>query len=162
MDEHSSQKLRAKRYTVANLNVIYDVDGAFWSGPVVDMSESGVFVETSHELPVGTRVVLVPDVSEDQALPFEIDAEVVRINQYDPDSYTDRVPGLAFRILGLRPDQYTLLGEFLRSRGVPLSGGRSFEPPTATSAQTPLLAPTPQAPIDISSYPPPAAGNDES
>ncbi|MEO0813558.1 MAG: PilZ domain-containing protein [Myxococcota bacterium] len=122
----SDQQSRAPRYAVQNLNVIYDVDGSFWSGPVVDMSESGVFVETSHELSIGVRVVLVPDVPEDQALPFEIEAEVVRVNQYRPEHYTHSRPGIAFRIVGLRPDQMATLSQFLRDRGVPVSGATLF------------------------------------
>ncbi|MEO1175370.1 MAG: PilZ domain-containing protein [Myxococcota bacterium] len=89
----SDKQSRAPRYSVANLNVIYDADGSFWSGPVVDMSESGIFIETSHELPIGTAVTLVPDVSDDDALPFEIAAQVVRVVKYEPDQFVTRKPG---------------------------------------------------------------------
>jgi len=115
-------KNRAPRFSVANLNVVYDTGEEFWSGPVVDMSESGLFVETSHELEPGTRVTLTPDVPEDEALPFELEAEVVRVNVYDPDTYSDRVHGIAFRLLNLRPYQYATLSAFLQRRGVPVSG----------------------------------------
>ncbi len=122
----NDEKSRAPRYAVANLNVIYDVDGAFWSGPVVDMSESGIFVETSHELSIGVRVTLVPDVPEDEALPFEIEAEVVRVNAYRPEQYSESRPGIAFRIVNLPPEQMQQLGQFLRDRGVPVSGATLF------------------------------------
>ncbi|MEM6730829.1 MAG: PilZ domain-containing protein [Myxococcota bacterium] len=125
MDDNS-QNTRAPRFSVPNLNVIYDADGSYWSGPVVDMSESGVFVETSHELSIGVRVTLVPDVPEDEALPFEIEAEVVRVNRYEPDAYTEKRPGIAFRIHGLSDEQFGTLGKFLRDRGVPVSGATLF------------------------------------
>lgn len=124
----SDKQSRAPRYSVANLNVIYDADGSFWSGPVVDMSESGIFIETSHELPIGTAVTLVPDVSDDDALPFEIAAQVVRVVKYEPDQFVTRKPGLGFRIVGLRPEQMTQLSQFLRQRGVPVSGATLVGP----------------------------------
>lgn len=118
----SESKSRAPRYTVRGLNVVYDLGDAFWSGPVVDVSESGIFVETTHELPVGTRVTLLPDVPADEMLPFELEAIVVRVREYDDESISLDKPGIAFQLLNLRPDQFAQLREFLRSRGVPVRG----------------------------------------
>lgn len=118
MDE---RKARAPRYRVGGMNVVYDTgEGGFWSGPVVDVSESGLFVETTHQLPVGTRVTLLPDVPEDEQLPFEIRGEVVRVLEYDPEGHFDRTPGIAFRLSGLTVEHFAQLRNFLRERGVPV------------------------------------------
>jgi hypothetical protein len=111
---------RAKRYRVGRMHVIYDTGESFWSGPVVDVSESGIFVETHHTLPVGTRVTLLPDVPEDEQLPFEIQAQVVRVNEFDPDDHFDRTPGMAFLLVGMSAEQIAKVRQFLEARGVPL------------------------------------------
>lgn len=113
-------KPRAPRFRVGNLRIIYDTGEEFWSGPVVDMSESGIFIETMHELPLGTKVTLLPDLPDEQSLPFEIKAEVVRANEYDPDQHWDRTPGLAFRLTGLNLVQFEQLRQFLKAHGVPM------------------------------------------
>ena len=115
-----TDKPRAPRYTVGNLRVIYDTGEEFWSGPVTDMSESGIFVETQHELPAGTRVTIIPDLPDNQSLPFEIKAEVVRSLEYDPDQHWDRTPGIAFHLIGLSLVQFGQLREFLKAHGVPV------------------------------------------
>lgn len=111
---------RAARFKVGGLRVIYDTGDAFWSAPVVDVSESGLFVETAHQLPAGTTVTLMPDLPEEEQLPFEIHAVVVRSNEYDLDHHWDRTPGIAFRLEGLSPENFAQLRAFLRARGVPV------------------------------------------
>lgn len=111
-------KSRATRFRVGRMHVVYDTGDGFWSGPVVDFSESGLFVETHHELPVGTRVTIVPDVGADERLPFDLLAEVVRVQEYDPLTYFNRTPGLAFRFSGLSAEQLRAVREFLQGRGV--------------------------------------------
>jgi len=109
---------RAPRFTVGGLKVIYDTGDTFWSAPVVDVSESGIFVETTHTLAPGTRVVLMPDTPEEDQLPFEIHGVVVRSIEYDLDRHWDRTPGIAFRLEGLTVENFELLRTFLRSHGV--------------------------------------------
>jgi len=121
MDE---SRHRAPRFKVENLRVVYDTGEEFWSGPVVDMSESGIFVETRHELPAGTKVTIIPDLPDDQQLPFEIQAEVVRTSDYDPDEHWDRTPGIAFRLTGLSVQQFDQLRRFLKARGVSARGAK--------------------------------------
>ena len=59
------------------LQVIYDDGQSFMSGPVIDISETGLFIETVMPLPPGTLVRLTPLVSDAEAgLDFE--GEVVR------------------------------------------------------------------------------------
>ncbi len=115
-----ASKPRAPRFRVGNLRVIYDTGEEFWSGPVTDMSESGIFVETQHELPSGTKVTILPDLPDEQTLPFEIKAEVVRTAEYDPDPHWDRTPGIAFRLTGLTVQQFEQLRAFLKAHGVPM------------------------------------------
>lgn len=115
-------KPRAPRYQVGGMTFLYDTGEAFWSGQVLDASESGVFIETSHELPVGTRVTLMPHVPDDERLPFEVHAEVVRVNEYDAEANFRRPPGIAFRFSGLSPAQFGRLRSFLEERGVPVRG----------------------------------------
>ncbi len=110
---------RAPRFKVRGLNIIYDTGEGFWSGRVIDMSESGMFIETVHELPVGTKVTLMPDVPDEEQLPFEIHADVVRVHEYDLDNHFDRIPGIAFRISGLSVEHFAQLRNFLKAHGVP-------------------------------------------
>ncbi|HSI05127.1 MAG: PilZ domain-containing protein [Myxococcota bacterium] len=109
---------RAPRYRVGGLNFIYDTGDSSWAAPIVDVSESGIFLSTSHQLPAGTRVKLVPDVPEHEKLAFEIIGEVVRVNELDNDATFTRPPGIGFRLLNLQPPQYTELKRFLEARDV--------------------------------------------
>jgi len=109
---------RAPRYRVGGLNFIYDTGESFWAAPVVDLSESGVFLETAHQLPVGTPVKLVTDVPDEEKLPFEISGEVVRVNEFETEANFSRPPGIGFRLLNLAPQQYQELKRFLEQRGV--------------------------------------------
>ncbi len=112
---------RAPRYNIGQMTVIYDTGEGFWSAPVIDVSESGLFIETHHELPVGVRVtILLPDLPDDEPLPFEIQAEVVRVHEYDVDNHFDRTPGLAFRFVDMAPEDVEAVRTFLVGRGVPL------------------------------------------
>jgi hypothetical protein len=122
LETMTTSKPRALRYAVGDLRVIYDTGDAFWSAPVVDMSESGLFVETTHVLAAGTKVTLMPDTPDEEQLPFELHATVVRINEYDLEDHWDRVPGMAFKIDNLSPDNYEQLRAFLQAHGVPVRG----------------------------------------
>lgn len=109
---------RAPRYRFGSLSFIYDTGESFWAAPVLDVSESGVFLETAHQLEVGTQVTLVPDVADDEKLPFELLAQVVRVNEYDSEQNFKRPPGIAFRLLNLTVAQLGELRAFLEQRGV--------------------------------------------
>ena len=109
---------RAPRYRFGSLNFIYDTGESFWAAPVLDVSESGVFLETAHQLAIGTQVTLVPDVADDEKLPFELTAQVVRVNEFDNEKNFNRPPGIAFRLLNLSPEQTAELRAFLHQRGV--------------------------------------------
>lgn len=111
---------RAPRYKVGGLNFVYDTGESFWAAPVFDLSESGLFLETAHQLPVGTRVLLVADVPDSERLPFELKGEVVRVNSFDNEENFNRPPGIGFRLVDLKPEQYGELKQFLERRGVPV------------------------------------------
>jgi len=99
--------------------MIYDTGDGFWSGSVIDVSETGLFIETHHELPADTIVTLMPDVGEEEQLPFEIKAKVVRTIEYDPDNFFDRTPGLALSLVEMSDEQKQKVGQFLQSHGAP-------------------------------------------
>lgn len=92
---------RSPRYSL-KLQIVYDDGNAFMSGAVVDISESGVFIETVMPLEPGTEVRLTPLVPEESGL-FEIRGVVVRKNEYDLDNHFDRTPGMGVRFTGLSP-----------------------------------------------------------
>ena len=117
-----SEKIGAPRYKVVRLNIIYDTGESFWAGPVVDASETGLFVETVHALKPGSRVTVLPEVDGDEKasemLPFELTAEVVRINEYDLDEKWDQTPGIAFLWVDMSDQQKSQVREFLQAQGV--------------------------------------------
>ncbi len=120
-------KQRAPRFRVEHFGVVYDTGESFWSGPVLDLSESGLFIETTHELPVGAVVTIIPDVDDAEGLPFEIRAEVVRVQRYDLDAHPDRTPGLALRWVQLSVDQVSKVRAFLVAHGAPVGTGHAPE-----------------------------------
>ncbi|MFC1609783.1 PilZ domain-containing protein [Myxococcota bacterium] len=108
-------KIRAPRYAVG-LTVVCDSDHGVWSGIVVDMSESGVFVQTDETLPVGARATLVPQVEDDAQLPAEMRAVVVRVDDVGLEG-TRAAAGLAFRLVGLSVQHFAQVRAYLRGHG---------------------------------------------
>jgi PilZ domain len=96
---------RSPRYQL-KLQIVYDDGNAFMSGPVVDMSETGVFIETVMPLEPGTEVRLTPLLPEEAGL-FEILGVVVRKNEYDLDNHFDRTPGMGIRFKEISQDAKT-------------------------------------------------------
>lgn len=112
---------RAPRFRVAGLDMIYDTGDAFWIAPVIDASALGLFLETAHDLPVGTVVTLHPEgPGDDTHLPFEIRGQVVRVNEFDHEKNFQRLPGIALQLMGLTADEVTALHTYLQNHGVPL------------------------------------------
>ena len=110
---------RAPRFAVGGFKIVYDTGDGFWTAPVVNASESGMFVETHHDLPLGTEVTIMPDGPFDDELPFELHAEVVRVSTYDPEQDYTRIPGLAFQFLDLGRQDLAQLRVYLEQNGVP-------------------------------------------
>ena len=69
---------RAVRYAGNGLNAFYDAGGEFAAARVVDISESGALLVTAKALQPGQLVSLITDGPHDEALPFELHAQVVR------------------------------------------------------------------------------------
>lgn len=111
-----TQSTRAPRFHVGGFSVVYDSGEGYWTGPVRDASSSGLFIETSHELPLGTRLTIMPS-DEDERVPFEVTGVVVRVNELDLDNHFDRIAGIAVRLEGLSPEQAAAFEAFLSERG---------------------------------------------
>lgn len=94
---------RKPRYAL-QLQIVYDDGRSFMSGPVADMSESGVFIETVMPLEPGTAVTLQPLLPDDEAIP-ELAGIVVRKADYDLDNHFDRTPGMGIRFVELNDEQ---------------------------------------------------------
>jgi hypothetical protein len=98
---------RSPRYSL-KLQIVYDDGSAFMSGAVVDISETGVFLETVMPLEPGSEVRLTPLLPEDAGL-FEIRGTVVRKNEYDLDNHFDRTPGMGINFQDITPDARAML-----------------------------------------------------
>ena len=99
------------------LQIVFDDGHSFMSGPVADMSETGVFIETVMPLNPGSRVRLTPLLpNEDGAT--ELDGEVVRKADYDLDNHFDRTPGMGIRFVDVSEEQRAAITALLaRARG---------------------------------------------
>jgi uncharacterized protein (TIGR02266 family) len=106
---------RKTRYRV-DFEVVFDDGEGFMSGPLVDISETGCFIETVMPLDPGKRVRITPLVSAEAGI-FELEGEVVRKNDYDLDEHWSRVPGMGVRFIDADPEQVRKLREFLERGG---------------------------------------------
>jgi uncharacterized protein (TIGR02266 family) len=111
---------RKPRVTL-KLQIVYDDGQSFMSGPVLDMSESGVFIETVMPLSPGTMVRLTPLVPEDDAAVLELEGEVVRKADYDLDNHFDRTPGMGIRFINVGAAQRAAIAALV-ARGTKKSG----------------------------------------
>ena len=93
---------RSPRYAL-RLQLVFDDGQNFMSGPVVDISESGVFIETVMPLPTGTNVRITPLVPEEDGL-LELEGTVVRKADYDLDNHFDRTPGMGVQFKNVTPE----------------------------------------------------------
>ena len=78
---------REERYPLS-FQVAYDDGEGFMTGTVVDLSASGAFIETTMPLKPGATVRITPLLPGESGL-FEIEAEVMRTTEYDPDTLMD-------------------------------------------------------------------------
>ncbi len=92
---------RKKRYPF-RFEVVYDDGEGFMSGPVLDISETGCFIETVMPLTAGKKVRVTP-LLEGEAGAYELEGEVVRAQEYDQDNHFDRVPGMGIKFTGANP-----------------------------------------------------------
>ena len=117
-----AEKVGAPRYQINELTVIYDTGDSFWTAPVLDASETGLFAETAHELKPGTDVsVMFSACDSTEAatpLPLGLKAKIVRVNEYDLEKHWDRTPGLAFHWQDIGQEATLLVRSFLDQHGV--------------------------------------------
>lgn len=97
------------------LQIVYDDGQSFMSGPVADMSETGVFIETVMPLEPQTRVRLMPLLPDEDGM-FELEGVVVRKADYDLDNHFDRTPGMGIKFVDVTADQNAAV-EKLLARG---------------------------------------------
>jgi uncharacterized protein (TIGR02266 family) len=100
------------------LQFVYDDGNSFMSGPVVDISETGVFIETVMPLPPDTRVRMMPLINDEQSM-IELEGVVARKADYDLDNHFDRTPGMGVRFVNLTDEQRTFLADVLRRGRAP-------------------------------------------
>lgn len=94
------------------LQIVYDDGQSFMSGPVADMSETGVFIETVMPLEPQTRVRLMPLMPDEDGM-FELEGIVARKADYDLDNHFDRTPGMGIRFVDVTPEQSAALAKLL-------------------------------------------------
>jgi hypothetical protein len=103
---------RKPRFSL-KLQIVYDDGASFMSGPVLDMSESGVFIETVMPLEPGTPVRLMPLFKDDDSSVLELGGEVVRKADYDLDNHFDRTPGMGIRFVDVNDEQREAIARIL-------------------------------------------------
>jgi hypothetical protein len=91
---------RSTRYPV-QVRVIFTDGRQDLPGAIYDVSETGMFIETSEEVALGTRVRIQPLATETVAA-FEIEGEVVRRSDAEMEKF-GRVPGIGIRFANVTP-----------------------------------------------------------
>ena len=82
---------RAERHNVS-FRVVWDDGESYFTGPVMNISDSGIFVETAMPLQAGKVVSVIPLV--DGVALFELRGKVIRHVPEDLDNAPDRVVGM--------------------------------------------------------------------
>lgn len=92
--------------------IVYDDGNSFNAGYVLDVSESGVFLETALPLPLGSIVRLTPlDHAGDRL--FEVTARVMRSIPYDPTILAP--PGMGLEFVDLSREQRVQVSEMIKA-----------------------------------------------
>lgn len=103
---------RSPRYPVRFDAVIDDGDRSL-SAPVTNLSETGLFLETTTGLKAGARVRIIPLTQEAGGL-SEFEGEVVRTQNPVKTGGVKRAPGIAIRFVHLLPPDKARLLKFCR------------------------------------------------
>jgi uncharacterized protein (TIGR02266 family) len=98
-----SDPKRAARFAIS-FEVAYDDGEGFMTGKVVDVSESGLFIETVMPLKPGSRISITPLLPEKAGL-FEVEGEVMRGREYDPDTLQEQPPGFGVRFVDITDEE---------------------------------------------------------
>jgi uncharacterized protein (TIGR02266 family) len=108
---------RAERYSL-RFPVAYDDGEGLMTGYVVDLSESGLFIETVMPLEAGRTVRITPLLPETAGI-FELEVAVVRAFEYDPDVLMKRPPGMGVRFTSLSDEEKANLRQLFAAPTVP-------------------------------------------
>jgi hypothetical protein len=78
LDEEKDRKLRQHDRKTFFMIVDYIVEGRYFRDFIQDMSDTGVFIKMSQNVPLG-RQILMTFMSPDNQQPFKINGEAVRV-----------------------------------------------------------------------------------
>ena len=78
LDKGQDRKLRQHDRKTFFMIVDYIVEGRYFRDFIQDMSDTGVFIKTSQDVPLG-RKILMTFMSPDNQQPFKINGEAVRV-----------------------------------------------------------------------------------
>jgi uncharacterized protein (TIGR02266 family) len=107
MNEQAPERRHFRRVPI-NVTVRIEYTGAEFPASSANLSAGGVFLETDHRLPVGTRVRLRFEVPIIAKYPIRAEAEVVWVRAEAPR-------GVAVRFVDISDDDRALLGELSES-----------------------------------------------
>lgn len=103
---------RSPRYSSLQFHVVYDDGEGFMTANVYNISHTGVFLETAMPLRPGERVRMTPLLPEPAGL-FELDGEVVRAEEYNPERGAERPAGMGVRFVDVSDEQVAQLEALL-------------------------------------------------
>lgn len=102
---------RKVRHQVS-FEIVYDDGDGFMSGRVLDISQSGLFLETAMPLEAGTKVRMTPLVPEEVGL-FEIEGEVMRTDEYTEERLMTHAPGMGIRFINMSDAEHAELEKLM-------------------------------------------------
>ena len=102
---------RSPRFQV-KLQIVYDDGNAFMSGPVVDISESGVFIETASPLEVGDAVEIAFPRPGGRKL--KVQGRVRWVTPFG--GLKDARPGMGVELFGVDAEKRELLADLISRR----------------------------------------------
>lgn len=102
---------RKPRYEL-DFQVVYDDGEGFMSARVVDVSETGLFLETVMPLEPGKRVRITPLLPSSAGI-LELEGEVVRVEEYDDGRLMEHPPGMAVRFVDVGEEELSHLKKLL-------------------------------------------------
>jgi Tfp pilus assembly protein PilZ len=108
----TAQRPRALRASLTEVYGVLDLDEHFSVGAILDLSETGFFIATDEVVELGQDLTFIPNDIDDESLPLELSARVVRIE----DAERNRPRGIACRLTRLSLAERDALKSYLRSK----------------------------------------------
>ena len=116
---------RAPRFNV-QFTAVYDDGTRYLTAPVTNLSDSGLFIETTAPVVAGTKVRIIPLLPPSRGLP-EFDAEVVRIQDTKEELGKAKPAGMGLRFVELEDSALALVQAFCDG----MQGATGLEKPVA-------------------------------